>query len=118
MRKRKPPRLVVVATLTTITIVFWVFYGIYNVITSTPSSTGPSEILEPISPQLDTDSLKKLDGRVFFEEQEVKEIINLTPTPTPSTLTPTPTTTEELGEELLIELEESASPSATLTPTP
>lgn len=104
MKKVKPPRLVVVATITTITIVFWVFYGLYNVITSTPNPTVANNILEPISPELDTNALDKLPDRVFFEEQEIETIINLTPTPTP---------TPELEEEV-----ETASPTATLTPSP
>lgn len=72
MRKPKAPRLVTVAIFTTITIVFWVFLSLYRVLTTASAPNIPDEILAPISPNLDTNALKSLPNRVFFEEGEVQ----------------------------------------------
>jgi len=74
MRKIKPPKLVIVAILTTITSVFWVFYSLYTILTSEPKLEVPEEILAPISPEFDVDVLNKLSERIFFEEDEVENI--------------------------------------------
>lgn len=108
MKKPKIPNLVTIFILTTITIVFWAFFGIYRVFTKQPSPTVPSEILEPLSPTLDTDSLNKIESRTFFEDSQIPQTKFLlggtqtspTPTPTPSprvTITPTPTATASGG---------------------
>lgn len=102
MKKKKPPHLVLVATFTTITIIFGVFYSIYNIIKSTPSSDVPEELLNPISPSLDIDSLNKLKGRVFFEDQEIESVANLKPA-----INPEPEEKERI-----------ASPTATVIPLP
>jgi len=103
MRKPKAPRLVTVAIFTTITIVFGVFLSLYRVLTTTPAPNVPDEILAPISPNLDTNALKSLPNRVFFEEGEVQPLEfsatfpvevseALTPTETPMEIpTPSPT---------------------------
>ena len=105
MRKRKPPNLVIIAILTTITVVFWVFFSIYRVFTDEPSYDVPAEILEPVSPTLDTSLIDKIESRIFFREGEVVTQIQIasptaTPTATPEasptatpTVTPTPTAT-------------------------
>ncbi|OGM18375.1 hypothetical protein A2686_04440 [Candidatus Woesebacteria bacterium RIFCSPHIGHO2_01_FULL_38_10] len=102
MKKPKAPRLVTVSVLTTITIIFWVFYGLYELLTSEPSLNIPPEILSPISPTLDINSLDKLQQRIFFEQGQtiITPGISENPSPTPSpqaeeiTLTPTGTPTE------------------------
>jgi hypothetical protein len=102
MRKLKPPRLVTVAIFSTVTIIFWVFYSFYDLLTSTPDTKIPPEILSPISPILDTDILDNLQGRVFFNKGEttVSLAVQQTPTPTPQAEietipTPTPTLTAQ-----------------------
>ena len=72
MDKIKTPKLVTVAILTTITIIFWVFVGLYNIIvTPSPVNIDP-ELLEPINPVLDKEALKRLEGRIFFDEGETR----------------------------------------------
>jgi len=78
--KKKAPRLVIVATITTITLVFWIFYGLYNIIKTTPAPVVPEELVKPISPNLDTKTLDSISDRVYFEEGE--RPLNLIPTPT------------------------------------
>ena len=108
MRKIKAPRLVTVAIMTTITIIFWVFFEVYEVLTTDPPVKVPPEILEPISATLDTEALSKIEQRVFFEEREIAELsVQITPAPLPI---PVP---ESLVEE---ETETEATESAVATP--
>ena len=79
MKKLKTPHLVTVTIFTTITVVFWIFYSVYLVLTTKPSTDVPAIILEPIDPSLDTASLEQIEKRIFFEEGEVPIQI-LTPT--------------------------------------
>lgn len=108
MKKTKIPSLVTIAILTAITIVFWVFFSAYRAFTTKPSPSVSENILQPLTPTLDTDALSKIQGRTFLSEQQIGGTIitgttpsaTTTPTPTPTTI-PTPT----------------ASPSATPTAT-
>ncbi|OGM28356.1 hypothetical protein A2962_00735 [Candidatus Woesebacteria bacterium RIFCSPLOWO2_01_FULL_39_61] len=106
MKKQKAPRLVTVAIFTTVTLIFWVFFSLYNILTSKPVIHVDSKLLEPLDPNLDRNALGQLGSRVFFEEEDVDfttipSIILVTPTPTdilPETeqvLTPTPAPTGE-----------------------
>ncbi len=112
MKRPKPPSLVTMVVLTTITVIFWVFFSVYRAFTQQPTPTVPAEILEPFSPDLDEEALSKLQGRIFFAEGTLPTINILTTTPSalPSeeleTATPSPTTTP------------TATPTATLSPTP
>ena len=110
MRKRKTPNLVTIAILTTITVVFWVFFSVYRVFTDEPSFNVPAEILEPVSPTLDTSLIDKIESRIFFSEGEVVTQIQIaSPTATPAetpTASPTATPTS------------SPTPTATATATP
>lgn len=96
MRKQKTPSFVIIATLTVITIVSWVFYGVYQVFVTTPPLEIPPEVAAPIDPSLDTQSLDKLQKSVFFEDSEITRGIVTISTPTPtsiplSQITPSPT---------------------------
>lgn len=107
MKKAKTPSLVTLAVLTTITVLFWVFFSVYRIFSSEPSPNIPAEILEPVSPTLDRSLIDKIEGRIFFREGEVTTQIQIatptaTPTETPTasptaspTLSPTPTATAE-----------------------
>lgn len=111
MTKVRAPRLVTVAIMTTITIIFWVFFGVYNVLVSKPPVDVPPEILEPLDPTLDTEALGQIEQRVFFEEDEIEKFAAQTTPAQISTLTPTPT------EVPIEESESQATESATATPS-
>jgi hypothetical protein len=115
MRKLKAPRLVTVSILTTITLIFWVFLSLYNVLVSKPKVDVDQNLLDPLDPSLDTQTLDTLDERIFFEEGEV-EFTPISPAvvanPTPELLqteeetSPTPNASESATtptEEVLIE---------------
>ena len=85
-KNKKTPSLISTLILTTITLVSWVFFSIYRAFVKPQPGVVPPEILEPIDPKLDTDSLNKLKERFYLNEEEVLEI-----TPPPKTETPSPT---------------------------
>jgi len=83
MKKPPAPRLVTVAIFTTITVIFWVFFSVYTILTQIPDTKVPPELLEPIDPTLDIESLQDISGRVHFEENDVVSPIVVVSTPTP-----------------------------------
>ena len=117
MRKPKAPRLVTIAIITTATIILWIFFEVYRIFTAQLPSTVREELLAPINPVLDTQSLDRIQGRIIFGEEEIPETLvpiapsvsapeEATPTPSPTPFeeieqqqdsTPTPTATESAG---------------------
>ena len=106
MKNLKIPTFVTIVVLTTITMIFWAFFGVYRIFTKESPPEIPAEIIEPLDPNLDKNTLELLQGRIFFEESQIPEIPILTPTP----------------EELIspeVTITPSASPSSeTISPTP
>lgn len=102
--KTKTPSLVTIAVLTTITIIFWLFFNIYRVFKRVPPKVVPEEVLKPLE-QLDPTALSKLNGRIYAADYAVPVPVTLTSTPeaTPQT-TPIPSPTS------------SPSPSPSNTP--
>jgi len=67
MRKTKSPSLVTLAFLTTITIFLWIFFDIYRILKKPPVIDVDPKILEPITPNLDLNTLGEIEGRKYFE---------------------------------------------------
>lgn len=105
MKKPKAPKLITVAILTTITIVTWIFFSVYNVLTKKPPVTVPEEILAPVDPTLNSQALDKLENRIYFEENDVAAL----PTPTPEE--------EEPPEEGVVQEEEAQTQTQEATPS-
>jgi hypothetical protein len=106
MKRPPAPRLVTVAIFTTITVIFWIFFSVYTVLTQTPDINVPPELLEPIDPTLDIEALEDISGRIHFEESDVTSPIidATTPSPQPEA-SPIPEDSLEI------------TPTATATPT-
>jgi hypothetical protein len=83
MKKPPAPKLVTVAIFTTITVIFWIFFSVYTVLTQTPDIKVPPELLVPIDPTLDIEALEELSQRVHFEESDATAPIIAVSTPTP-----------------------------------
>jgi len=79
--KKKIPSVVVIAVLTVITILTWIFFEVYQTLTTPPTLEIPPEVLAPITPTLDSQSLDRLQQSVFFEDSEIVPIILPTSTP-------------------------------------
>lgn len=110
MKQQRVPSLISIAILTTITIIFWVVFSVYRVLTSKPSPNIPENILEPLNPTLDEGIIAKIQKRTFFGEGQITTpSISLSPSPQTTiapTLTPSPTSTA------------SSTPTATASATP
>lgn len=68
MKKIKVPSLVTVLILTLITIIFWIIFGVFRILSSKPAVNIPKEVLEPFSPTLDSNSFDKMERGIFFEK--------------------------------------------------
>lgn len=114
MKKPKAPRLVTMAIITTMTIIFWIFFTVYRIFTSTPPAHVPEELMAPITPALKIEVLENIENRLFIEEGDIPDIFEteITPTPspveTPTEVTPPATESAEISEQ---------SPTPTLTVT-
>ena len=93
MKKTKLPSIVALAVLTAITTVFWVIFSVYRIFSTKPEVTVPTEILEPLTPSLDTEALDKIQDAVFLEEDQIPETVSASQTPI-ATTAPSPTPTE------------------------
>ncbi len=74
MYKPKPPQLVTIAVITTITLIFWVFFGLYEILTKKTEVDVPPALLEELTPTLDTTTLNQIQNRLYFEEGQVDAI--------------------------------------------
>ena len=88
--KNKTPSVVIIAVLTVITIITWIFYEVYQALTTPPPLEVSQEILAPITPAFDSQSLGRLQESVFFEDEQITTLTLSLPTTTPTPL-PTPT---------------------------
>ena len=106
MRTPKSPRLVTIAIITTATIILWIFFEVYRIFTAASPLDVPEELLRPINPALDSKALLNVQGRAFFEDEEIPESpiappslkISVEPVPTETPIpkeevSPTPTAT-------------------------
>ena len=95
MKTPNPPSTVTIAILTTITIVFWIFYGVYQLLTSTPSTDVPDLLLAPIEPTLDTQTLNQLPSKIYFEKHEFAQLPEFISPPLYDTRDSNKTTSDE-----------------------
>lgn len=56
--------------MTTATVVVWVGFGVYQVLSSKPDPIVPETILEPIKPELETKTLAEIGQRLYFKKGE------------------------------------------------
>lgn len=65
MKKDKLPGFVVLLILTAITSVFWIMFSVYRSFSKPTPTTVPPEILEPINPVLDTQTVETLKNKIY-----------------------------------------------------
>lgn len=70
MNKPKPPNLVTVVIITTITVVFWVFFTVYRVLVSEPDTVIPASLMQPVNPTLDIETLSSIRNKKYFTETD------------------------------------------------
>jgi len=110
MQQTKLPNLISILILTLITALMWVGFSIFSVFTQPPTVTVPSEVLASLKPNLDTDTIGKVESSLSFNESEIPNVaFTGSPVPTAApTLLPTPTESPIA----------SASGAPTVSPTP
>lgn len=110
MKRAKPPSIITVAIVTTITIIFWIFFEVYQILTGEADINIPEELLKPINPTLNQETLSSLKGRINFQKENVTHFssstgiggnINITEEIEIPTLTPTPNPAEGESEEVV-----------------
>ena len=69
----KLPRIVSLSIFSAIVVIFWIFFGVYRAITAKPTPQVSAQILEPITPSLDTNAIKNLGGRVFIDQSQIPQ---------------------------------------------
>lgn len=105
MNKEKTPAIVPLTIATAVTIVIWVFFDLYHNFTQKNPPVVPPQIIAPLDPKLDIETLNQVGSRTFSENVELT--ILATPTPAIEELsTPTPSATS------------SATPTNAASPTP
>lgn len=65
MNKKKLPSLIILIVLTSITILFWISFSIYQVFTKEASPIVPEEVILQIDPKLDTNTLNIMKSRIY-----------------------------------------------------
>ncbi len=120
MKKLKTPTAVTTAVLTLITIFFWAGFEVYRSLTVKPVPPVPAEIINPITPSLDTKTLNSLNQRIFLTDDQIGNTTGTTApisTVTP-TLTPSPIPSSSPSATIAPIASASATPSTTPTATP
>jgi hypothetical protein len=117
-KKSKVPSLVTIIILTAITLIFWVVFSIVKTLTTKPSPTVPEDILQGLTPTLDTTSLSEIQKRTFLSEEEIGQT-KLSATPSATIIPiPTATTTPTASPSASPTASPSATATASASPTP
>ncbi len=74
MKNTKQPGVVTLAVLTALTCILWVFFSVISVLSEKPTSTVSPEILEPIDPSLDLETLGKIRDSLVIDENDSESI--------------------------------------------
>lgn len=65
MKKNNLPNIIVLFILTLITILFWISFSIYRVFTTKPEPQVETKIINPISGNLDSQTLDQIEERIY-----------------------------------------------------
>jgi len=97
MKKNSLPKPITILILTLLTALVWVGLNIYRSIAIKPAAPVSEDILKPLNPTLDTETIQKIEAAIFIQDSEIPPIsvggtINTTPIPSQ---TPLPTVAPE-----------------------
>jgi len=70
----KLPGIVSLSIFSAIVVIFWIFFGVYRAITAKSTPQVSAQIIEPITPSLDTNAIKNLGERVFIDQNQIPKI--------------------------------------------
>jgi hypothetical protein len=69
--KPKLPPIIVIAVLTLITAVLWILLSVYRIYNNKPPLVVTPEIVEPVTPNLDKNTIEAIVNRLYIEEGSV-----------------------------------------------
>ena len=69
----KAPSLVTIATLTVITVVFWIVFSVLRLLEAPTEVRVSREALQALAPALDTETLQNLPNRLYFAPSQIGE---------------------------------------------
>jgi len=98
MKKLKIPNLVTIMILTVITIIFWIIFSVVRIFTGNPVPSIPPEILNPLNSNYDKGVVDKIEGRLYFDKEQIFQTVEPSPSPTASPIespTASPSATPE-----------------------
>lgn len=81
MKKGKLPAIVTTLILTAITSLFWIIFNVYRSFSQKPEIDIPSEILEPLNPNLDSKTIEEIKQRNYLDSVPEPVVISSTPEP-------------------------------------
>ncbi len=87
MNKAKLPNIVAVLILTLLTAVTWIALDVYRAFTVKPAPVVPSEVSNPLTPNLDKDAVSQVEEKIFLDDSQIPNEITSTqtlPAPTAS----------------------------------
>jgi hypothetical protein len=73
--KRKKPISINILILTVFTAIIWTCFEVYRALTLRPDPNIPPEILAPLTPALDANSLDKLQSRLYLDENQIPDTV-------------------------------------------
>lgn len=98
MKKTQKPFIVKLAILTVLTSIIWTGFDVYRRLTTKPAPSVPQEVLNPIIPELNQETLARLEKTVYLEDDELGDTLILSTQGT--VIEPAPETPpEEVAEE-------------------
>ncbi len=81
MKKIKIPNIITILILTAVTIIFWIIFSVVRIFSTDPSPSIPEEILNPLNPNYDKSVVDKIEQRIYFDNEQIFEITEQSPTP-------------------------------------
>ncbi|EKD57424.1 MAG: hypothetical protein ACD_57C00307G0002, partial [uncultured bacterium] len=74
MKKNSLPKPITILILTLLTALVWVGLNIYRSIAIKPAAPVSEDILKPLNPTLDTETIQKIEAAIFIQDSEVPPI--------------------------------------------
>ena len=74
--KKKAPNIVTISILTLITILLWIGASVWKLVVEETEIIVEEEILQPIDPTLDIQTLNSLNSKLYISPSQVSELVS------------------------------------------
>ena len=118
MKVKKLPNIVVIGIFTLVTALIWGASDLFRSLSKKPETKVSDEVLEPIDPTLDQETLGKIQNTLFFDAGQIPNLPSPSPSPEAASPSPTeaPSTSASASASASVVPTNTASPSPTPTP--